>query len=69
MPAGEPRHADGVDPLLSPDEQVAARERFRQDQEDAEYVEYTEAMERIGNARRWRRARSRFLRSRGYPTP
>ncbi|MFC5994662.1 hypothetical protein ACFQE5_10625 [Pseudonocardia hispaniensis] len=51
---------------LSPAELVAARRRFEQDQVDAEYVEYTEAMERISRPRHWRRARARFLRARGY---
>ncbi|MFC4947318.1 hypothetical protein [Pseudonocardia sp. GCM10023141] len=47
-------------------ELVVARHRFEQDQDDADYVEYTIAKERIGSARRWRRHRRRFLRLRGY---
>ncbi|OLT11815.1 hypothetical protein BJF78_26040 [Pseudonocardia sp. CNS-139] len=58
-----------MEPLLSPAELVAARARFEQDQEDAEYVEYTQAMERIAAPRRWRRARRRFLTANGYQNP
>jgi hypothetical protein len=50
---------------LSSTEMDAARRRFEQDQNDAEYVEFTYAMERIGRGRRWRRERQRFLRIRG----
>lgn len=45
----------------------AARCRFLADQDDAEYVEYTEAMARIGSRRRWRRERRRFLEARALP--
>jgi hypothetical protein len=50
---------------LSSTEVDAARRRFEQDQNDAEYVEFTYAMERIGGGRRWRRERRRLLRTRG----
>jgi hypothetical protein len=50
-------------------EMLAVRHRFAQDQADAEYVEYTLAMERIGAGRRWRRERRRFLLGRGYSWP
>ena len=50
---------------LSSTEVDAARRRFEQDQNDAEYVEFTCAMERIGGCRRWRRERRRLLRTRG----
>ena len=50
---------------LSPAEAETARRRFEQDQYDAEYVEFTYAMERIGGGRRWRRERRRMLRVRG----
>jgi hypothetical protein len=51
---------------LSPAEAETARRRFEQDQHDAEYVEFTYAMERIGGSRRrWRRERQRLLRVRG----
>ncbi|GAA3055398.1 hypothetical protein GCM10010464_20180 [Pseudonocardia yunnanensis] len=50
---------------LSSTEVDAARRRFEQDQDDAEYVEFTYAMERIGGGRRWRRQRRRLLRTRG----
>jgi hypothetical protein len=50
---------------LSSTEVDAARRRFEQDQADAEYVEFTYAMERIGGGRRWRRGRRRLLRTRG----
>jgi len=50
---------------LSSTEVDAARRRFEQDQDDAEYVEFTFAMERIGGGRRWRRERRRLLRTRG----
>jgi hypothetical protein len=50
---------------LSPAEAETARRRFEQDQSDAEYVEFTYAMERIGGGRRWRRERQRLLRARG----
>lgn len=52
---------------MSRAERQAARRRFRQDHEDAEYVEYTFAMGRIDRPRRWKRRRHRFLRERGYP--
>lgn len=51
---------------MSADEIERARTRFRTDQEHAEYVEYTEAMARIGRSWYWRRQRRRFLRSHGY---
>lgn len=51
---------------LSASEVAAARHTFEQDQADAEYVEYTEARERISQPRRWRRARMKFLKDRGY---
>ena len=54
------------DEPLSLAEMLEARRRFVQDQDDAEYVEYTLAMERIRPGRRWRRERTRFLRDRGY---
>lgn len=54
------------DEPLSLAEMLEARRRFVQDQDDAEYVEYTLAMERIRPGRRWRRERARFLRGRGY---
>lgn len=41
-----------------------ARTRFRDDQDEAEYLEYAEAMARIGPTRYWRRRR--FLDQRGY---
>lgn len=47
-------------------EREALRRRFDQDQADAEFVEYTEAMERIATPRRWRRTRTKFLEARGY---
>jgi hypothetical protein len=47
---------------LSSTEVDFARQRFEQDQNDAEYVEFTYAMERIGGGRRWRRERRRLLR-------
>lgn len=50
---------------LSSAEVAAARRRSEQDQDDAEYVEFTFAMERIGGGRRWRRERERLLRKRG----
>jgi hypothetical protein len=50
---------------FSPADVDAARRRFEQDQDDAEYVEFTYAMERIGGGRRWRRERLRLLRARG----
>jgi hypothetical protein len=50
---------------LSSTEVDAARRRFEQDQDDAEHVEFTYAMERIGGGRRWRRERRRLLRTRG----
>ena len=50
---------------LSPADVDAVRRRFEQDQDDAEYVELTHAMERIGGGRRWRRERQRLLRARG----
>jgi hypothetical protein len=50
---------------LSPAEVDAVRRRFEQDQDDALYVEFTYAMERIGGGRRWRRERRRLLRERG----
>lgn len=50
---------------LSPAEVDAVRRRFEQDQDDAEYVEFTYAMQRIGGGRRWRRERRRLLRERG----
>lgn len=53
---------------LSAAEVRDARLRFETDQEDALYVEFTEAMARIGPRRAWLRRRRRFLRSRGYPT-
>ena len=49
---------------LSPAEVETARRRFEQDQDDAEYVEFTYAMQRMGAGRRWRRARRRLLRAR-----
>lgn len=52
---------------LSEAEVEEARLRFHADQEDAEYVEYVEAMARIRPRRAWLRRRRRFLRSRGYP--
>ena len=55
-----------MSPRLTPGELARARDRFEQDQAHAEYVEYTEAMERIGNARRWRRTRQKFLGRHGY---
>jgi hypothetical protein len=51
---------------MSVAELLAARRRFDQDQDDAEYVEYLEARGRIGRRRRWRRMRERFLRRQGY---
>ena len=51
---------------MSVAELLAARRRFDQDQDDAEYVEYLEARARIGRSRRWRRMRERFLRRQGY---
>lgn len=53
-------------PFMSGGEIERARARFRTDQEHAEYVEYTEAMARIGRSRYWRRQRRRFLRAHGY---
>lgn len=53
---------------LSAAEIQDARLRFAADQDDALYVEFTEAMARIGPRRVWLRRRRRFLRSRGYPT-
>ncbi|MGD9989107.1 hypothetical protein [Pseudonocardia sp.] len=53
-------------PAFTAQERAAVRRRFDQDQADAEYVEYTEAMERLSTPRRWKRARAKFLRSRGY---
>lgn len=51
---------------FSPAEVIAARWRFVQDQRDAEFVEFAQAMERIGTGRRrWRRAWRRLLRIRG----
>ena len=50
---------------LSPAEVDALHRRFEQDQDDAMYVEFTYAMERIGGGRRWRRERRRLLRDRG----
>jgi hypothetical protein len=55
-----------VIPFMSAAEIEHARARFRTDQEHAEYVEYTEAMGRIGRSRYWRRQRRRFLRAHGY---
>jgi hypothetical protein len=55
-----------VRPRLTPGELALARDRFEQDQAHAEYVEYTVAMERIANARRWRRTRQKFLGRHGY---
>jgi hypothetical protein len=45
-----------------------ARERFRLDQEHAEYVEYLEARARISRTWHWRRTLRRFLRDHGYST-
>lgn len=53
-------------PGFTAQERAAVRRRFEQDQADAEYVEYTEAMERISTPRRWRRTRAKFLKARGY---
>jgi hypothetical protein len=50
---------------MTMDEFLVARRRFDADQEDAEYVEYTFAMGRIGNPRKWQRERRRFLLARG----
>jgi hypothetical protein len=50
---------------LTPAEMDVARRRFEQDQDDAEYVEFTYAMQRIGGGRRWRRVRRNLLRERG----
>jgi len=52
---------------MTADEVLVARGRFERDQDDADYVEYTFAMGRIGNLGKWRRERARFLRTRGYP--
>ncbi|BBG00389.1 hypothetical protein PSA01_54590 [Pseudonocardia saturnea] len=54
--------------LLSGEDIALARRRFVLDQSDAEYVEYAEAMARIGRRRCWLRRRRRFLQSRGYDT-
>jgi hypothetical protein len=53
-------------PFMSAAEIERARARFRTDHEHAEYVEYTEAMGRIGRSWYWRRQRRRFLRAHGY---
>ena len=53
-------------PRLTPAELAQARDRFEQDQAHAEYLEYVEAMGRIGNPRRWRRTRQKFLGRHGY---
>jgi hypothetical protein len=52
---------------MTPAERADARRRFEQDQADAQFVEYAEAMERVDSRWRWRRRRERFLRLRGYP--
>jgi hypothetical protein len=52
--------------FMSPGEIELARERFRIDQEHAEYPEYVEATARIGRSWYWRRRRRKFLRSHGY---
>lgn len=58
-----------ADEVMSLAEMLAVRRRFVQDQDDAEYIEYTRARERIGPGGRWRRARRRFLLGRGYSCP
>jgi hypothetical protein len=51
---------------MSAAEVARARERFRVDQEHAEYTEYLEARSRISRTRYWRRTLRRFLRDHGY---
>ena len=51
---------------MSAAEITRARERFRVDQEHAEYVEYVEAWSRISRTWYWRRTLRRFLREHGY---
>lgn len=52
--------------FMSAEEVERARTRFCDDQEEAEYLEYAEAMGRIRPSRYWRRHRRRFLDKRGY---
>jgi hypothetical protein len=53
---------------MSGAEIAQARERFRLDQEHAEYAEYLEARARISRTWYWRRTLRRFLRDHGYST-
>lgn len=66
-PMGHSRSGRPTGPQLTSAVRHAARTRFHADQDDAEYVEYTEAMARIGSRRRWRRERRRFLEARELP--
>ncbi|TCK27224.1 hypothetical protein [Pseudonocardia endophytica] len=52
--------------FMSAEEVERARTRFTDDQDEADYVEYAEAMARIGRGRYWRRRRRRFLDRHGY---
>jgi hypothetical protein len=56
-----------VSPMTA-EEVARARERFRLDQEHAEYVEYLQARARISRTWKFRRALRRFLRDHGYPS-
>lgn len=56
----------GMTAFMSAEEVERARTRFCADQDEAEYLEYAEAMARIGPTRYWRRHRRRFLDQAGY---
>lgn len=66
-PASHPEPARPTAPRISSAVRHALRDRFLADQHDAEYIEYTEAMARIGSRWRWRRERRRFLKAHAMP--